>query len=283
MLARLVQNLRRGHDFTTDYSGLGCPEEVLRTVTHAMQHAGMVPGGTSPFRALRSCDWNRLSQQCLLHAAAMQAAHNEQRPCVFKDIQDRLPVRAKDHLDSALVMSSGADAKQLFRNQARWLSENADWVFPPDATSACLTHGRQCRVHPSPRIKEDVYKRRKLDPLRMLWNVAGSTCTGWSSVGRRKGEEDINMRYFNIWRAERAQGYEDGWFHECTVHFPDRLLHETLEDCQRVRRSGEARLAMYPTAHLQLWPPQGSGAVGRASEHRAGLHGALQPRLPLGR
>jgi len=142
MLARLVQNLRRGHDFTTDYSGLGCPEEVLRTVTHAMQHAGMVPAGTSPFRALRSCDWNRLSQKCLLHAAAMQAAHNEQRPCVFKDIQDRLPVRAKDHLGSALVMSSGADAKQLFRNQAGWLPENADWVFPPEAMSACLTHGR---------------------------------------------------------------------------------------------------------------------------------------------
>ncbi|CAE7249489.1 unnamed protein product [Symbiodinium natans] len=185
------------------------------------------------------------------------------RTCVFSDINDRLPATAVMMLDSMLPNSkmSREDTARAYADMLAWLQDNRSWVFPAGATSHCLVHEKQCAafpcvdesegpaLQPEGEVPEPSQKRLRrrlfqsdsesapVPRKKLLVNMAGTTCCGWSSVGKGLHFADPSERPHAIWVTERRRraemDLEDVVFSECTTRYPVQeklgVLQETHE------------------------------------------------------
>ena len=194
----------------------------------------------------RFCDIGSLQQTVLSHISAMCG----NRTCVFSDINDRLPATAVMMLDSMLPNSkmSREDTARAYADMLAWLQDNRSWVFPAGATSHCLVHEKQCAafpcvdesegpaLQPEGEVPEPSQKRLRrrlfqsdsesapVPRKKLLVNMAGTTCCGWSSVGKGLHFADPSERPHAIWVTERRRraemDLEDVVFSECTTRYP---------------------------------------------------------------
>ncbi|CAE7578483.1 unnamed protein product [Symbiodinium sp. CCMP2592] len=273
-LHRLRFLLQRGLWIDSDYSGVAGEYEVMHQMLQALKHVALEAAGLGGESAVlcfnnvkvvhgRFCDKGKQQQDILKYISSL---HNNS-VCLFGDLKDRLPTAARQLLDSMIPETkvTPAEAKQAYSNMSQWLMENRAWVFAPAGTSPCLIHGTDCplvkSVEPastSPATPPP--KRRRLsfsesDTSKMDFavasgeeesvplapassflrvNLAGTTCTGWSSAGKGLHFADPSERPHAIWLAERVaraeQGVEDMVISECTPRYP---VKEKLADLEK--------------------------------------------------
>ncbi|CAE7378643.1 unnamed protein product [Symbiodinium sp. CCMP2592] len=270
-LHRLRFLLQRGLWIDSDYSGVAGEYEVMHQMLQALKHIALEAAGLGGESAVscfnnvkvvhgRFCDKGKQQQDILKYISSL---HNNS-VCLFGDLNDRLPTAARQLLDSMIPETkvTPAEAKQAYSNMSQWLMENRAWVFAPAGTSPCLIHGTDCPLvksvepastspaTPPPKrrrlsfsesdtSKMDVAGEEESVPLApassfLRVNLAGTTCTGWSSAGKGLHFADPSERPHAIWLAERVaraeQGVEDMVISECTPRYP---VKEKLADLEK--------------------------------------------------
>ena len=247
---RLRALLQPGLQMYSDYSGLAGEHELMCQMRFALgKFAEEHSGAAADFRHVsilhsRFCDCGKVQQRVLNHISEQHERHI----CVLADINDRLPKEAQSMLDALLPqgVTPSAEIAEAYGNMLKWLQENRSWVFPVQPTSHCIVHGQQCPVFPEERALSGTVEagvapvrrvRRKLfqssdsdggtlkQKLRI--NIAGTTCCGWSAVGKRLQLADPSERPHAIWATERLRraelNLEDLFFSECTPRYPVQM------------------------------------------------------------
>ena len=254
-LNRLRALLDRGLWVDSEYSGLAGEHEVLHQLTQALKL--FAPEYDVPSFADVNvvhghfCDKGKVQQEILSYISGMYG----NSICVLDDLNDRLPTEARSLLDSLYDEDgkvSAEEAESAYKEMLDWLLDNRSWVFSPTATSHCMIHGKQCRLVPS-EDGEDLSgpSAKRLKTSRKLFctdsetetrsaagagsgtlcrsnmlrlNLAGTTCTGWSSVGKKLQYADPSERPHAIWSVERLSraeaSLEDVVISECTPRYP---------------------------------------------------------------
>eukprot|EP00969_Alexandrium_andersonii_P303195 13402673-Alexandrium_andersonii.AAC.1 len=115
--------------------------------------------------------------------------------------------------------------------------ENRSWLFDPVATCRCLVHKQSCQVYPSIDAFEQPAKFRRISaelPRELSVHVAGVTCVGWTSEGKREGFGHISEAAHAVYVAERRflaeERREHVFFNECVPAYPAGRLRDVLPD-----------------------------------------------------
>lgn len=203
-----------GLSCNSDYSGYDCPREMLTQLFKGFTHADFFACQHSPsLRFSRSCDNADLPFQVLLYLAEVIDGGDS---CVMTDIEGCLTQDAKDHLDkiaeraNKILTSTEKKAalKEAFEEMQAWLILNRGSDFTHDFRSPCASHGRACPLA----------ERLADHDQRLVFNFAGTTCIGWSTVGKRGGFSDSSERTHAVWMTQRIcmveQKKEHGFFQD---------------------------------------------------------------------
>ena len=182
----------------------------------------------SPLEFYRACDLNSIALQAMTACdPEFQASHN------FVDILDRLgqdvATEIKEMVPGQMQNKDVAPWKKVemeeqYDTLAQWLAQNRARTFPSDAKAPCRSCAQECFIRP-PALREGI-ANAKGEPLQVA--CAGTTCVGWSAMGKRLGRADPAMLPFILWREERLCMKEDIVFHENSGRFP---YHDLLEEC----------------------------------------------------
>ena len=109
MMLRLRTNLLTGLLCATDYSGMDCPREAMRSLTRAWTIRTGVGFHKDPFSFYRSCDRGGAQTDLLI---ALSKRLGPDGHCHFCSIEDRLPPQARDYVAAALPpKESSAEVK----------------------------------------------------------------------------------------------------------------------------------------------------------------------------
>ena len=227
---RLNELFKHGFCISSEYSGFRCFEYIWKEV------AAHIPGQHHDcLDFYRACDLNSMALQAMTACDPdFRAQHN------FVDILDRLkPSHSKEVLSRApapmqnkdIPAAKKAEMEKQYEDVAAWLASSRSEVFSRDAKAACKTCSQQCFIRP-PALREastDAERGGALQPLQVA--CAGSTCVGWSSMGKRLGRADPAMLPFLVWREERRSILEDIVFHENSGRFPyEEMLEHPCKD-----------------------------------------------------
>ena len=228
---RLKLNLQRGLLMYSDYSGLAGEHECMFGIRKALQMYEPLAEHASAVQFCRFSDTGATQQQVL------QA---------ISSFNHRLPAEARFLLDAMLPTEKVTkdELVKAYGSMQQYLMENRAWLFPMDAKSTCCVHGKECFVFPqcaSETATATVLKRRRTksrgDDIprvcsgapcanagRLRINLAGTTCCGWSSAGKKLQFADVSERPHGIWLAERRHRgelcQEDFFVSECTPRYP---------------------------------------------------------------
>ena len=228
-----------------DYSGMECSREVARLLKIALRPLNL--GLDFDWEWVRSCDYSKQQQEYLVTFSQMVEDSNG---CVLCDINDRLTAEAAKVLnehepakDLSYLMK-----KQAYARMLDYLLAGGERCYLTEVP--CVVHGKPCVAHPGHQADFD-------DESEQCWNFAGTTCTGWSAVGKGnldvvfqcvsvvthlntgEGHADGSERPHAVWLGERAHlaksGKETGFFGECTPRYPVKTkLREPLRSSHRV-------------------------------------------------
>jgi hypothetical protein len=163
---------------------------------------------------------------------------------VFGDINDRLPLHVRQTLDE-LLPHKGAKAvekKRAFQSMQKYLQSSLPLAFPEDATSWCYRCKVECplRCSSAPVVGVEGFR-----PLTV--KAAGSTCTGWSSIGRQQQDADPAMRPFIVYTQEMRACPDDISFHENSARMHEKQMLQTSPP-------GHACLCMVISLDQLGWP-----------------------------
>ena len=210
----LFKLLEVGGLHTTDYSGFDSPRE---TVTQVLVAVGLLLKVVRPQKFVRSCDLAKLPQKTLTWASYNL---DDGQSCVLSNIEACLSAQDLQTLDSMiphqgvkkLSKDQKAEVAAAYQDMLGWLIENREEVFPRPLQSPCLLHGL-CPVHPP----------RGLDDKALRINWAGTSCVGWTSVGKQDRFSHCSERVHAVWLAQRVileeRGLEDGFFQDSVIVF----------------------------------------------------------------
>ena len=218
---RLQEFVRHGHN-NSDYSGYDCPRQMLSQVWKAMTYCDFFQLESLPSLTFnRACDCAPLPLQALRYWSEIV---DKGTSCLNVDIEGVLKKDSVKHLDKlesdAHTMAENLSSKaeqmevltQCFSSMQSWLVENRGTAFTEDLRSPCLTHGVACPLA----------EARAEGDKSLALNWAGTTCIGWSSVGKRETFSHISERTHAVWLTTRIcqaeQRKEDGFFQD-TVCF----------------------------------------------------------------
>ena len=154
---RLTAHLRSGLQLYSDYSGAAGEFEAAYQLAAALRGSGnatlaqygeLVPDSCLPkaLRCTRFCDNGSVQQGVLCEISRLSRG----QICVMQDLNDRLPVEARQVLDAMLPDEkvSSAECAAAYRNMQNYLIDNKDWIFPDGACSWCCVHEKQCPLFP---------------------------------------------------------------------------------------------------------------------------------------
>ena len=235
--------MRFGVFGSTTFSGYDAPREAMRLMVSAVQKFTQQKDPI-PVAFCKSCD---IERSCLDLLVKFSQRLNGGQSCVFKDILSRVPEAHLAKLHD-LVPPSNASKKQkevAYTKLQSYMAEHSADIFSMASTSPCQVHVdgdggcKSCRVRLSPQEQaamirrlthvtsgsadvDDDHASTSGDPLSV--SVAGSICTGWTSVGKREGNSHTSEILHAVWREERVAESrlqaEHGFFHECTAAYP---------------------------------------------------------------
>lgn len=207
-----LKNVQFGSLHSTDYSGFDSPRETVSQLHAATTHGLLA---CPPPRFVRSCDCAKLPLKCLLWAAE-NLDHG--KSCVLDNIESALSPETLATLDKMIPHKL---RKQLSKDQKKeveqgyldmwdYLIAHRDEICPDPLLSDCLACDDRCPVS---------VKRDRLDSdhiLRLNW--AGTSCVGWTSVGKQDRFCHASERVHNIWLLQRVvleeRDREDGFFQD---------------------------------------------------------------------
>ena len=187
LVAALKTKLTRGVLLSTEYSGMGGPEEAMRRVVEAGQQEHGLAAGT--LASLRAGDWDPHCRTVLAGHVSNMAAPQ----CIFGDIMDvdrcsaadqqalrREGAAAKQRLWAAMAVLPPTRRKRkelMCKHGRRFFQRAAGFMLEPGRLQAlasgrchCYKHDRKCRFVPS--------KPQEFAGLMGL--VAGFNCYDWS-------------------------------------------------------------------------------------------------------
>lgn len=188
----------------TDYSGFDCPREMTYQITRAMQHEALQ---FRPQNFVRACD----NAKGPLDVLAWTSHHLDNScSCLLTDIQGCLSDEEMKTLDDMIPHKS---SKKMTEDEASenstaysamldYLMTNRQRIFPDPLESECRIHGGCCAIDAS---RGRVYFD---DALEVDW--AGTTCTGWSSVGTQARFAHMSERTHCVWLVQRVVLAEAG-------------------------------------------------------------------------
>ena len=232
-ITTLMDILQFGSLHTTDYSGFDCPREMMFHVQKVLQLLYDCDGKTGDIlhRFVRSCDTGALQRQVLLWIANRIDAGGT---CVLADIEGCFDDWVITQLDSMIPYqekSKLTDAEKqevtaAYADMWAWLLKNRNDVLPDPLLSKCLTHDEFCPLY----ARHEACDNSKA--LRLHW--AGTTCTGWSSVGLQQGLAHQSERTHNCWLLQRIvlaeRNLEDGFFQvRCLFTLVLCLVHHMVK------------------------------------------------------
>ena len=172
---QLLKVLRGGVLLYSHYSGVDCPGEALDIGFAAIAQRWGWQCLHSPFRTASSCDISVDCRRILL-------SQGDQR-CVFRDIEDRLPLVARRWLDSCVEYAH--DEKDANAQMEKYLLDNKSWCFDGKLTAPCDAHHQHCPVVPSHVPATDLTppkQRRRINVEGVKELDEGSTSSGWAQV-----------------------------------------------------------------------------------------------------
>ena len=236
LAAAACQRILEGVVLTTDYSGIGCPEEAFHHVVSACKAFAGSLGETVPedatFRCLRGGDVAMHCRQVLLkHAGTFRPM------CVHCDIMERCPkklLRRMTNFHKRAVATAekqvmagkhkeGAVRQELGRSTVRKISKFMLDVQETEKTSVlgmCAVHNKKCPV----------IVDTPVDFAGLRVHVAGVNCYDWSSVGSSQKWLGESMPIFMEWARERLLSLEDMIIVECVIGFDSDMLGELFRD-----------------------------------------------------
>lgn len=236
---RARERLRKGLTLTTDYSGIGCPEEALDHVVTAGQalaaEADEAEIPDSGFKSMRAGDQARQCRDILLHHSGRFKPQ-----CVHRDILERCARKHDDRMDAILqygqreaeteISRSDRKKSEVFatmgykalKHMARFML----WTPPPSSLATrpleafCEVHNGMCPVlrPPAPRS----------EALRL--HAAGMNCYDWSTMGGKKLWLGDSTKPFMQWLRERILAEEDVIVGECVLGFDHESFFDFLRD-----------------------------------------------------
>ena len=234
--ARLA--LASGLLLTTDYSGIGCPEEALSQLVAVAAEESAQAGedfpGPSCFQCLRAGD---VSPHC---RHVLQSSAGCFRPtCLHGNILERCPqgylAQMKLSQGEASRMLNKRQQEQSCRSSASKRAAALDagraavvemsvymhdvsGIAPDSVSAYCYIHKRPCPVIPLPNVPG----------LRM--HVAGVTCVDWSSMGAGRQWLGDSCPVMMEWVRERLLATEEVVIAECVLGFDSDTLAMLLKD-----------------------------------------------------
>ena len=227
---RLQTLLSRDVYVYSDYSGLAGEYEAFHQMTAALNEF-FQPQKKIAFQHTRACDFGDVQQTVLRYISMLESGSM----CVMRDLNDRLCSEARNHLDALMPPKNAPaeEASSAYAAMSAFLLENRAWAYSQDGKSHCMVHNKRCPLLPeianSAETLGDAAGAAPRQPGReqLLISLAGTTCKGWSSVGKKKYFADVSERPHAVWlghrmvAAERSCGpCEDIFFSECTTRYP---------------------------------------------------------------
>ncbi|CAE7288801.1 unnamed protein product [Symbiodinium sp. KB8] len=183
----------QGIVLTTDYSGMGCPEEALQQLLKAVlvctDRQGPEVPDTSACYSLRAGDMNKHCR-CIL----MKHVGTFRPLCVHGDIMDRCGKKLRERMEHTRTTALGVVQKQIDDGK----SKNSASVVEAGAGTC-----KGLRVH-----------------------VAGVNCYDWSKMGSAHGWLGQGMPIFMQWARERMVSLEDLIIVECVPQFDSEMMGE---------------------------------------------------------
>ena len=221
----------QGIVLTTDYSGMGCPEEALQQLLKAVlvctDRKGPEVPDTSACYSLRAGDMNKHCR-CIL----MKHVGTFRPLCVHGDIMDRCGKKLRERMEHTRTTALGVVQKQIddgkSKNSASVVEAGRGTVrkiakFMLGATARktlprhahCYVHDDMCPVTPGAGTCKG---------LRV--HVAGVNCYDWSKMGSAHGWLGQGMPIFMQWARERMVSLEDLIIVECVPQFDSEMMGE---------------------------------------------------------
>ena len=223
----------QGVCLTTDYSGIGSPEEALQQLLEACIHRSE-EAEESPDN-IRCWFVNLRAGDVASHCRGILKQHKGafHPRCVHGNILDRCPkalmarvervrTRALSVLEQSAQRGKPKDAASMIELGRSAMREVAKFMLQPcqaDAdglTAFCEVHNTECTVikHPD----------TGFEGIRL--HVAGVNCFDWSRMGHQRRWLGDSMPVFAQWARERMMSLEDIIIVECVVEFDSDLLGE---------------------------------------------------------
>lgn len=144
-VSKVLDTLRHGAVYTTDFSGMDFPKEALKIIAAAL---GRRESSPQLFRHVRSSDWGDL-QLHVLNELSRRADHGG-TPCVLGDLTDRCHNKAAAWLNEMSPdKGSSAQAAAAANTQiAEFFEQNKAWIFEKHRRVYCHAHGMLCPAYP---------------------------------------------------------------------------------------------------------------------------------------
>mmetsp|Transcript_34568 Transcript_34568/g.112453 ORF Transcript_34568/g.112453 Transcript_34568/m.112453 type:complete len:530 (+) Transcript_34568:170-1759(+) len=185
----LIQNLSRGIEFTTDYSGSGQAERAMQNLTELAE--ALDPAAELKTVCTRSCDILPHCRQ-VLHALPGDG-------CVMADMTERLPPALRTDIENIIAAYQAKLVKQLqefgkkkdraFTQQLGdafvaevahlMLEHKLNGSFDPNLKLPCTKHGKLCPVYP--------VRGSSVGGCPLKGNASGISCIDWSERGSQAG------------------------------------------------------------------------------------------------
>lgn len=203
----------------TDYSGLGMPEIASYDVCKALR--GM--GEDANVVHWRASD---ISPKCrnILKTGCCQSRH------VFGDLfSSRIGMRTRAFLRNAYKeleesLRQSGQSESLYEQLGQKFMEKVvarmqTIQFKPDASGWCYKCDRVCQ------FKYNSDTQSTDDEPSIIVNVAGTTCTSWSTMGSGHHWTAWSAVIFVVWAFATLAEEPHIILHECTAAFDESWLH----------------------------------------------------------
>ena len=226
--------LAQGVLLTTDYSGMGCPEEALTQVLRACKARFRKMGQRWPDEAVFQCQRaGDVTEHCRTVLANRSGIF---RPmCVHGNIMDRCPKKLWTRMEKLRTSALEAVKARVAQGKSKrslavaevgraTVRKIAGFMLggsspQPPQLSACAVHQRKCSVRPGTPPGFEGYRL----------HIAGICCYDWSSMGGTLKWLGPSMPVFMQWARERFEAQEDVILIECVLGFDSDMLGELFE------------------------------------------------------
>ena len=218
--SRLVDNITKGLNIRTHYSGMDAPVEALATIVDAIAQTGVPVTPEANMHLSHAADIWQPAQKVL-----RALPHGPQH--VFGDILERWgpDVASKlEHIEEeietnfeiakekivALVHDSAKAQKQLRALRADMSEQTIDRMMScleknthvlQGSTSQCVKHGRLCAT-----------TDRSREPGELTFAVAGASCVEFSTMGGQRHFSGKTAKFFLSWLVERKVLGDEAFF-----------------------------------------------------------------------